>query len=148
MPDGTADKAKAGVQPRAIHAGMNVVRAKFTAEASSSATDVIQCVKVPNGAIIDEVIFSGVSAGDTGSSPAILNITIGDGDDPNRYASASFTLATDNPLRANLGLGHKYEFSDDAAVQFDTIDVTIGTSANPISASQAFYLTVMYHVDD
>ncbi len=144
MADATADKAASGVQPRAIHAGSNVIRAKYLANHSHSATDVIQMLKVPNGAIIDSVVLSGAVA--ENSAPAIVNLTIGDGGDPNRYASASFTMATDNPLYANLGLGYKYEFSDDAAVQYDTIDLTIVSGV--ISAGQAVYLTVGYHIDD
>ena len=147
MANATADKATSGAQPRSVHVGQNVVRAKYVAGAgiSHSATDVIQCVKVPRGAIIDEITLAPLSG--EGSTPAAVTVQVGDGNDPNRYLSASFSAAV--ILRATSGLGYKYDvsaISDAAAVLYDTIDVTLDAGA--ISASQGFYLIAKYHVDD
>lgn len=142
MPNATADKATTGAQPRGIHAGANVVRAKYIGAAgvSHSATDVIQMLKIPQGAIIDDVVLLPLVG--EGSTPA-LTVTVGDGDDPNRYITGTLSTVA---VRAVSGLGYKYEFSDDAANLYDTIDVTL--TAGAVSASQGFYLTVTYHVDD
>ena len=145
MADATADKAKTGVPPRTLHAGANVVRAKYIAEASHSATDVIQMVKIPRDAIIDEVVISPLVG--EGSSPAVLVVSIGDGADPNRYQSASWSATL--ILRAITGLGYKYDsshISDAAGDLWDTIDVTL--DAGVLSASQGFYVTVTYHNDE
>lgn len=147
MANATADKAGSGAQPRTLHEGQNVVRAKYVADAgiSHSATDVIQCVKVPRGAIIDEVVLLPLVG--EGSTPAAVTVQVGDGVDPNRYISASFSATV--ILRATTGLGYKYDeshISDAAGDMWDTIDLTLDAGA--ISASQGFYLTVKYHLDD
>lgn len=144
MANANADKAGSGVSPRGIHAGANVVRAKYVAAAgvSHSATDVISMVKIPNDAIIDAVVLAPLVG--EGSTPAAITVQVGDGGDPNRYISDSFSAAV--ILRATTGLGYKYEFSDDAGDMYDTIDVTLDAGA--ISASQGFYLIVTYHNDE
>ena len=142
MANATATKAASGVQPKRLHAGTQTIRARYIAEASHSATDVIQLVKVPDGAIIDDVVVTPIIG--TASAPATTCVfTIGDGDDPNRYLSASYDGVV---LRATLGLGYKYDLSDDAADLFDTIDLTI--TAGTITASQGLDVLVTYHVDD
>jgi hypothetical protein len=145
MADATGDKAAAGIQPRGIHAGANVVRAKYVAEASHSATDVIQMVKLPNRAIVDDIVLAPLGGGTgEGSSPAVLVVSVGDGVDPNRYYSGSWSSTL--VARANMaGIGYQISISDAAAVQFDTVDVTI--NAGVLSVSQGFYLTVFYHND-
>lgn len=148
MANANADKAESGVFPRSVHAGAVAVRAKYVAAAgiSHSATDVIQCVKIPRDAIIDEVIISPLVG--EGSTPAVVVVQVGDGADPNRYISSSWSAAA-GPLRAQTGLGYKYDsshISDAAGDLWDTIDVTLDAGA--ISASQGFYLTVVYHNDE
>jgi len=145
MSNATADKAASGVQPRRDHAGRNVVRAIYKATASHSATDVIQGVKVPNRAVIDEVTLVPIDATNVGgSTPAALTITIGDGVDPSRYFSGSYSATV--VVRATGGLGYQYSISDDAAVMYDTIDVTI--TAGALTASQGFVMIVAYHNEE
>jgi hypothetical protein len=105
----------------------------------SAGTDVIQCVKIPNDAIIDDVVLFPLVG--EGSSPSVT-LLVGDGDDPNRYMSATLGQT----FRADTGIGFKYEFSDDAAVMYDTIDCSL--AAGVLSASQGFYLVVTYHCDE
>lgn len=142
MANGTSDKCAAGVQPKTLHAGACVVRARYTASASHSPTDVIQMVKVPHGAIIDEVQIHAPSG--VASAPAALTISVGDGGDPNRYFSGSYS--TTAVIRATSGLGYEYSLSDDAVVQYDTIDITIDAGA--LTASQAVEMIVTYHLDE
>lgn len=118
------------------------VRARYIAAASHSATDVIQMMKIPDKAIIDEIVV-GPPVG-TASSPAVLVIQVGDGADPNRYMSVSWSATL--IVRATTGLGFKYEISDDAAVHHDTIDITI--DAGVLSVSQGIDMIVTYHVDE
>ena len=145
MADATADKATSGAQPRGLHEGAITVRAKYIADHSHSATDVIQCVKIPRDAIIDEIAL--LPPVGEASAPAGVEFLIGDGSDPNRYWSGSFSSTT--TVRATSGLGFKYDssvISDAAAVLYDTIDVTV--NAGVLTASQGLYLTVTYHNDE
>lgn len=142
MANAKADKAADGVQPREIEAGANVVRASYIAAESHSATDVIQCIKIPSGAIIDEVALA---APISGSAPAIVVLSLGDGDDPNRFGT--FTVSTAQVVaRAQYGIGYQYSLSDAADPFYDTIDATV--DSNVLTVSQGFALTVTYHCDD
>jgi len=142
MADYTADKAASGVQPRGIHAGGNTVRARFAPTATASAGDVLQCVKVPHGAIIDDVTFvSGPSLA------AAITIAIGDGGSTGRYLGSTSASTTVGVIRASVGLGHQYSISADAYPQSDTIDVLLGTG-QIVPATHAFDLIVSYHIDD
>jgi hypothetical protein len=102
-------------------------------------------VKLPNRAIVDDIVLAPLGGGTgEGSSPAVLVVSVGDGVDPNRYYSGSWSSTL--VARANMaGIGYQISISDAAAVQFDTVDVTI--NAGVLSVSQGFYLTVFYHND-
>jgi hypothetical protein len=142
-------KAKAGAQARFVHAGSIDVLTKFDlAETLSaggcSAGDVIQMVKVPHGAIIDDlkVIMTG-SGNDTK-----MEITIGDGGSATRFlgsASTSFTVGHTLVLTDNWG--YQYNVSDDAADQYDTIDITIGTIVSA-TATGTITMLVTYSCDE
>jgi len=145
MANAKADKAGAGASPRGVHAGAVSVRAKYVANHSHSATDVIQCVKIPRDAIIDDVKLLPLVG--EGSVPDTLTVSVGDGADPNRYISTTFSATV--ILSAATGLGYKYDsahISDAAGDMWDTIDVTL--DAGVLSVSQGFYLTVIYHNDE
>jgi hypothetical protein len=59
-------------------------------------------------------------------------ITVGDGGSANRYVlSQSVSTAVSlTRFNAPAGFGNQYSFSDDAVIQFDTIDVTIVSAAS------------------
>lgn len=142
MANANSPQAASTYSPKRVHAGANIVRARYVCAASHSATDVIQMVKIPNGAIVDEVVL--FHSGDVGSDAGVVNVTVGDADDPNRYASFSAALAT--VQRATTGLGHQVSLSDDASVMYQTIDITF-VSGGPITASHVVEMYVIYHVD-
>ena len=144
-----ADKAKAGAQARFVHAGSIDVLSKFNlvdtlSAGGVSAGDVIQMVKIPHGAIIDDlkVIMTG-----TGNDTKTV-ISIGDGGSSTRFqgsASTSFTVGHTLVLTDNWG--YQYNVSDDAAEQYDTIDIAIGTI---VSATATGTITMLctYHCDE
>jgi hypothetical protein len=142
MSNATAPKALAGATPRTIHAGAITVAARYTCSACHSATDVISMVKIPNGAVIDDVVLC--HSGDAGSAPAIAVIQVGDSVSAARYASASWSATL--VLRATAGLGHRVSLSDDASVMYQTINLTM--TAGVISVSHVLELIVSYHMDD
>jgi len=132
-----------------VHAGAVQSLAKFNlAETLSaggvSAGDVIQMVKIPHGAIIEDLkcIMTG-----TGNDTKTV-IRIGDGGSAARYfgsASASFTVGHTVVLSDNWG--YQYNLSDDAADQYDTIDITIGTIVSA-TATGTITMIFSYHCDE
>jgi hypothetical protein len=143
----TANKAKAGVAARTLHAGMNTAYSEYTGTATLAAGDIIQMVKVPKGAIVHDMVISTniLNAASTGSA-AIL--TVGDGVDPNRYhdqISASALAVLVQGFDTTLGANHGYEYT--AA---DTVDIVLedlpGSSVS--TAAPVFRMSLMYSVDD
>lgn len=136
----TSDKAAAGVQPRAIHAGVNSVYAVYSANgASLSAGDVIQMVKVPDGGRLTGLKFR----------PMIgtVHLSVGDGDDADRYAASAVYDSTGTWIDCTLNLGHQYDQSDAAAVHFDTIDVTV-VLVSAVSISGVIEMIADYVMDN
>lgn len=125
--------------PRNIQAGLQTVVGVYNSNGTSlSASDVIQMVRVPHGAIIIDRIISGVIPGD-----AFL-VKIGDGGDDDRYGTVTLS-ATAQCLSGNAAAGHAYQvsLSDDATVRYETIDLTISTAASQTTTS-SIVLTVNY----
>ena len=142
----TADKAKAGAQPRFVHAGTVSVKGKYVfsddAEALS-AGDVIQMVKVPHGAIIDNIVFRMGTVGDHK-----VVVRCGDGGSASRYyGSASLSMTLDHTITMTDGHGYQYNLSDDATDQYDTIDLTIGTVTSS-SVTGTITMVATYHCDE
>ncbi len=136
----TGTYATATSQPKALHAGVVSVYSEYTAAAAFSAGDVIQMVKVPNGARIRDIRVADLSV-------ASGTFSVGDGGNTARYiASTSATLSTVFSLNQAGGLGYKYSFSDDATVQFDTIDIVIGAAGG--SSGSVLRMVVDYTVDE
>ena len=105
---------------------------KYTLAVAGSTGDVIQMVKVPNGAIIARVAAS------IFSHDGVLTVNIGDGNDTSRYGASivlSGTAITVTSLPAR-GLGYSYSAED-------TVDIQIaGVSA--ASANGILTLAVTY----
>lgn len=124
-----------GAQPRAVHAGVNSHVSTYTFTATSSAGDVVQMVKIPDGARILDVKVKA----DNGNAL----ISVGDGGDSGRFISTATVSASMASLNVPGGLGYQYDVSDGAIPQSDTIDITV---ANSGAASATFTLVVTYEV--
>lgn len=134
-------KAGDGAQPVYLHTGQIAVKSTYTWTATASVGDVVQMVKVPRGAIIDEiVVFS--DGGD--------HANIGDGGSVARYFASSSALTTRHILTrvegVQAGIGYQYDISDDAAVAYDTIDLTIVVADS--SPADVTTMLAYYHCDD
>lgn len=134
----TGPKAKSGVQAKALHAGENVIYGTYSASATLSAGDVIQMVKVPDGARVTGITVSGNL--DLSTVPAAV-INVGDGIDDDRYFSG--VLSEPSAVNTMFHGGHGYEYS--AA---DTIDVTVDGIGGSANASSVLKMTVRYVLDD
>lgn len=134
--DGTGGK-----QPRYVHAGAITVRTHYTWAATASVGDVLQMVKVPDGAVIDNLVVY-ATGGDHGN--------VGDGVSVARYfASASIMTTTHVLLRVEgvqAGIGYKYDISDAAEPHYDTID--IGVLVADSSVGDVTTMIVSYHCDE
>ncbi len=127
----TASKVASTVQYR-VGLDITSVTASYTVSANLTTADVIQMVKIPKGATVLEVIFSSsASVGATG------NMTVGDGDDADRYITTTAVTAA-VLARTNAHTGHGVLYSAD-----DTIDITAASIATPATGA-VLKLTVIY----
>lgn len=108
----------------------------LTGNPALSTGDVIQMVKVPNGAKMLNMAFitDALSGGN-------YTVTIGDGNSATRYSGSLSTGSTSSTTRlTNAGLfGYSYSTED-------TIDIVIGT-ATTATASGTLRLMVTYTMD-
>ena len=138
----TATGASSIIQPKFVHAGVYSMTGRFAI--TGSAGDVIQMVKVPAGFQVQEIILDMHVS--TSSADAIQGIvTVGDGDDADRYMSASVSQVGSFRLGAGI-ISNTVPYIYTAN---DTIDVTIGAFTGTASASKNFNigLIVMGSVD-
>lgn len=112
-----------------------------TANPALSSGDVLQMVRVPNGACVLDVrlVVDQLSGGN-------YTLTIGDGNSAARYfgsistgsTSAIFTAATTGFVASSVGYSYSAE---------DTIDITVGT-ATTATASGVIRLSVSYTLEN
>lgn len=122
-----ANKAEDGAQPRTVHAGVNTVVSTCTwgtSQGSDSATaeagDVINFVKLPNGATVTRVAYkAGRAEGafDLGTSATATLFA--------DSASALTTLA-----EATSGIPYTVSISDDAAVAYEYLKGAVTTAGH------------------
>lgn len=127
----TTTKTAAGVQPRG-DVDLTSVTGEFAVPSGFATNDVVQMVKVPKGATIQEIIISS-SAG----VGATANLSVGDTGNAARYvASTAFTSAS--LARLGVHAGHGFVTTADG-----TIDVTAVSIATP-TAGTVIRLTAIY----
>jgi hypothetical protein len=109
-----------------------------TGNPNLSTGDVIQMLRVPNGAIVTDVWFvtDQLSGGN-------YTVTVGDGNDADRYFASLSTGSTSGINKMTLvgtGLGYSYSAED-------TIDITAST-VTTATASGVLRLVVSYIIDN
>jgi hypothetical protein len=98
------------------------------------ANDILEMVKVPAGATIQEIVLS-----TTGSLGATSTVEIGDGGDTDRFfAAANFGNGAAGLVRLGAAAGHGFKYTAE-----DTIDVRIATNATPATGA-VVTMTVFY----
>jgi hypothetical protein len=118
-----------------------VISAQGTYELTAALVinDVIQMVKIPKNAVVDDVILGSYDL-DTGGSPSLV-LAVGDGTTADRFITGS-TIAQGGGIgRANQvdGMGYAYTAED-------TIDVKVITAPATGATSGTINLTVLYHM--
>lgn len=106
----------------------------LTISTNLAAADILEMVKVPAGATIQEIILS-----TTGSLGGTSTVEIGDGGDTDRFfAAANFGNGAAGLVRLGVAGGHGYKYTSE-----DTIDVRIATNATPATGA-VVTMTVIY----
>jgi hypothetical protein len=107
--------------------------------ANVTADDIIELIKVPRGARIQEVVMT-ITDMDTHGSPT-LAFEVGDGGDTDRFITSSALGTTGGTVRINSLVGLNYQYTAD-----DTIDIKWNTAAATFAAG-SFSIVVMYRLD-
>lgn len=135
----TADRADSAVQPR-THIGLNHVSEVFTVDTALALNDVIEMVWVPEGAIIHDLVLS---CEDLDTGTAAITLSLGDGDDADRYITDSDIGQAGGMARLENQGGHMHTYS--AA---DTIDVTVSTGPDTGATDVDIRLSVFYSLQE
>ena len=131
----TASAAQASVMPRGLRVGNVAVTSTYSLQqggGSISIGDVIQMIKVPQGATVTWINF--------GSTYSDCTWTLGDGVDDDRYKTIG-TLTAAQGMQVNTRVLPAYTYSTD-----DTIDVYVSL-VSISSLLGGFYVNVIYTLD-
>lgn len=116
-----------------------VVQGTYALSAAFVVNDVVQMVKIPKNAVIDEVIL-GSDDLDTGGAPAIV-LAVGDGTTADRFITGSTVAQGGGFARLGVVAGMGYTYTAD-----DTIDIKVTTAPHTGTTSGTVSLTVIYHM--
>ena len=127
---------------RRVHAGVNAVSASVTAGTSmtAAATTTFLLAKVPHGATIHGV-FGGISGG-----AATMPFDVGLSYDGSLAASAIATGGSNAADTLLIKGPVQVSCSDDAAVQYKTVAVTV--TPGTITTTASVQMTVLYSFDN
>lgn len=134
----TSAKVAAGIQPE-TRMGVNEVSAEYEIAAALVINDVIQMVKIPQGARIHDVILATDDLESTGTASVLA---VGDGSDDDRFITGSTIGQAGGIERLNAMDGLLYEYSAE-----DTIDVKCTTAPTTGATSGTIRLVVRYTMD-
>jgi len=127
----------ASAQPQTLHIGPNAVVCRISLSATTSAGDVLQIGKLPNGAIPTDVVFY--------RGPALPDNTIWKfGWSASQAAfltSRSYSAGEGGAHRGNVALTASISLSDDAVVQYEHI---VAVPAAVVSVGHYGNLVVSY----
>jgi len=130
----TADKGKAGAQPRAVHAGTTTVVSTFvwgvtnaddtTTSATAAAADVLNMVKLPNKATVTRVAYVG------NRDDGAYSIGTSSGSNVNFDATVSLSAGI---TEASIGLPYTVSLSDDATVAYEWLNAVVVSAGYTLS---------------
>ena len=105
---------------------------EYTLTATLASGDIIEMIKIPDGAWVKELVLTHTNLDPDGSS-TLLKLNAGDGADRNRFAEShtanragSFRLASVDLNTATLtSIPYQYDLSDNDPNHYDTIDLQV-----------------------
>lgn len=117
----TASAAQANV-PAFFNVNGTVTRTiKYTHSVAFSVGDIVQMVRVPNGATVSEVRF-GCSA-----SAGAITAIVGDGNNKSAYAAASVLSGSATYQSIFTGIGRSYSAEDTIDIEVTALSAVPGT---------------------
>jgi hypothetical protein len=139
-------QAESGVQPRAIHAGVNSVYGDYDLAATLGVGDVVQLVKIPDGARI-----VGYTLQTTEALGTDLELNLGTRDNPDLLVAsascaASQIIGPDSAFSAVGGIGTVLDRSDADTTKYTMIEAVIAEAAGATSTGN-IAVTINYTLD-
>ena len=139
-------QAESGVQPRAIHAGVNSVYGDYDLAATLGVGDVIQLCKIPDGARI-----TGYTLQTTEALGTSVELNLGTRTDPDLLVAsatcaASQVIGPDSAFAAVGGIGSVLDRSDADTVKYTMIEVVAAAAAGATSTGNVA-VTINYTLD-
>lgn len=143
----TATSVSLPDQPKAVHVGVNVGRASYIAQTTTlSVSDVIQMVKLPEGAVVIDGYISG-KIGAVASCTVKAGIGVAAATDGDLLASPKTLSATSTLWRFDGNKGLPYSTPTIAAATYPKYNyATITCSGGSVTASISLQMTVLYVV--
>lgn len=145
----TANMAQSAISPRFSppQGGNITVLSIYSGTVTLVATDVVQMLKVPDGAVIHDVAMWTQNSVNEGSLDNLY--TIGDGGVAARFVAAggqtSNSVTTQIRLTNRVGLpvipGYEYTIEDTMDITVDTFGATAGGTVSPLLVLQVTYST-------
>ena len=124
--------------PRASVWGIQSAFAAYAGVHSQSVSDLIQMLRLPRNAIVDQIVVGGTAGGP--AAPGVW--ACGDDLSTARFGNVSISTLT-NPVMAPLGRDFHYSMSD------DDLEVTLGltlVSVTSVCVSVSIHMQVLYHM--
>ena len=137
---GTQTLGSGRTPAKQVHVGLQAVAKRISLSVSHSSGEILNCIPLPHGAVVTDVVFYPGSALTANSV-----LRIGTSASAEMYlASATYTTVV---ARATRGLGDRFKISlsDDAAVRYEWLTVS------PITQQSVGYLgdvIVTYMLDN
>src|SRR3990167_7321390 len=108
------------------------IHGEYTLTATLASGDIIEMIKIPDGAWVKELVLNHTNLDPDGSS-TLLKLNVGDGADRNRFAEShtanrvgSFRIASVDLNTATLNsIPYQYDLSDNDPNHYDTIDLQV-----------------------
>jgi hypothetical protein len=149
----TAAAAQPGVSPKQGHIGVQCEVFASTGMASLAASDVVLCCKIPNGATILDMAARVGHKADTQATVGFFVAKAGDGSGSALFTFGAQVLSATGgtvlfrPTTASLFIpGTKVSLSDDAAVQYALLKISV--TAGTTTTSMSFGGWVSYVMDE
>ncbi len=136
--------AASGIQPKAVHAGLNAVYSYYSITATLSTGDVITMCKLPDKARVMEVIVG--SPDSNSASPGFYSV----GTDASNTLLVVSASANATLIRMNTGFGSSIDISDDtaAANPYTNIKIFFTSGGTTGTKSGTLSLILLYTTDE
>lgn len=148
----TAAAAQPGVMPKSYQTGVQCELFSSGGMASLAASDVVLCCKIPTGATVIDMLCRVGHKADTQATVNLFVAKVNEGSGTALFTFGSQVLSATGgtvlfrPTTASLFLPTKISLSDDAAVQYALLKISV--TAGTTTTSFSFGGAVLYTMDE